>query len=266
MKRTLTLRQFLMDNIHFVFGVALCLLAFVVALYAESQNLEIHQLTYSEQPLDITIPIGIPIEMRFPEPVEFGVPSSIQDLLHIENVASTVYLTAAAPFSDSTVLVKLLHSDSPIVLRLSSSTDETGPQTYSIKASQRKETRSNSTVRSPVELTRFAAQQLFAPKRLVPDLRNVVRVGIVREPINLVRHPDVQSNALVSWSSGSLHVTAVKLTNLSQVSIDLNPEDFRGTWRTAGYHHSRLLPLGTDGDTSVVYLVSDKPFHSALSD
>lgn len=266
MKRTLSIKRFLTDNIHFVFGIALCLVAFIAALYAESQNLEIQQLTYSEQPLEITIPIGIPIEMRFQEPVEFGIPNSIQDLLLIENVASTVYLTADAHFSDTTVLVKLLHSDSPIVLRLSSSIDETSPHTYSINSTQRQETRTNSTVRSPVELTRFAAQQLFAPERLVPNLRNVVRVGVVREPINLVRDSDIRSNAIVSWSSGSLHVTAVKLTNMSQVSIDLTPENLRGSWQTATYHHSRLLPKGTGGDTSVVYLVSDKPFFAALND
>lgn len=266
MKRTLTIKRFLLDNIHFVFGVSLCVVAFIAAMYTESQNLKIQQLTYSEQPLEISIPIGIPIEMRFPEPVDFGIPSNIQDLVHIENVASTVYLTANAHFSDSTVLVKLLHSASPIVLRVSSSMDEASPHTYSIRATQRKETRTNSTGRSPVELTRFAAQQLFAPKRLVPILKNVVRVGVLREPVNLARNSDIRSNALVSWSSGSLHVTAIKLTNLSDVSIDLSPDDLRGSWQTATYHHSRLLPKGTDGDTSIVYLVSDKPFLSAIND
>ena len=265
MKRTLPIRQFLLDNIHFVFGVALCLVAFFAALYTESQDLEIRQLTYSDQPLDISIPVGVPIEMRFPEPVEFGIPNNLREQVHIENVASTVYLTANVPFTDAIVVVKLLHSGAPIVLRLSSSTGATGPYTYSIGVSFKKAQKTDTLVQSPVALTRFAAQQLFAPKRLLLHLKNVVRVDMDGEPINLARDPDIESKVLASWSSGSLYVTAVKLTNLSQVSIDLKPHDLRGSWQTATYHHHRLLPKGTKGDTSVVYLVSDESFLAALS-
>lgn len=264
MKRELALKRFLIENIHFVFGIGLCILAFFAAMFAESEDLEVQELTYSNQPLHIVIPVDIPVEMQFPEPVEFGIPEELSDFLQIENLASTIYLTANATFPSTTVLVKLMHSNVPIVIRLAASMDETGPYTYVIRASQRGKPMARSVAPSPVELTRFAAQQLFAPDRLLPKSQTIVRVHVSIDPIELTRDLDIRSQPIGSWSTGSLYVTAVKLENLSSTTKRLSPQDLRGNWRTATYHHSRLLVHGTDGDTSIVYLVSDKPFSTAL--
>lgn len=266
MKRELALKRFLMDNVHFIFGIGLCLLAFLAAMYADSEDLDVQELIYSDQPLEIRIPVDIPAEIRLSEPAEFGIPEVLSDSLQIENLASTVYLTAKTSFSSTTILIKLMHSNVPIVIRLTASRDENGPHTYSIKTSQRRKPANPPSAPSPVELTRYAAQQLFAPDRLIPKSETIVRVRVSIDPIDLSRDLDIQSHPIASWSSGSLYVTAVKLENLSSTTKRLLPQDLRGNWRTATYHHSRLLAHESDGDTSIVYLVSDKPFSSALAE
>lgn len=266
MKRELALKQFLMDNVHFIFGIGLCILAFLAAMYAESEDLEVKELIYSDQPLEIRLPVDIPVELRFPEPAEFGIPEELSDFLQIENLAATVFLTAKTSFPSKPVLVKLMHSNVPIVIRLTASMDEYGPYTYLIKTSQRRKPVIPQDALSPVELTRYAAQQLFAPDRLLPKSETIVRVRVSIDPIDLSRDLDIQSHPIASWSSASLYVTAVKLENLSSTTKRLLPQDLRGNWRTATYHHARLQPREKSGDSSVIYLVSDRPFSSALAE
>ena len=265
-KRELALKRFLMVNVHFIFGIGLCILAFLAAMYAESEDVEVKELIYSDQPLEIRIPVDIPVEMRFPEPAEFGIPEELSDFLQIENLASTVYLTAKTSFPSKPVLVKLMHSNVPIVIRLTANMNQNGPYTYLIKTSERRKPVVPPVALSPVELTRYAAQQLFAPDRLIPKSETIVRIRVSTDPIDLSLDLDIQSHPIASWSSGSLYVTAVKLENLSSTTKRLLPQDLRGNWRTATYHHSRLLAHESDGDSSIVYLVSDKPFSSALAE
>ncbi len=113
---------------------------------------------------------------------------------------------------------------------------------------------------SNVALTRFAAQQLYAPLRLVQDRPGIVRVPVDREPIALLRGGTVDATPLVAWRAGGLYITAVKLINRTDQPQTLDPRNLRGTWLTATFQHNRLLAGGSDADTTTVYLISARPF------
>ena len=115
---------------------------------------------------------------------------------------------------------------------------------------------------SYVVLTRFAAQQLYAPARLVQDQPGIVRVPVMREPVNLLYGGAIDATPLVAWRAGSLYVTAVKLTNRSDQPQTLDPRNLRGTWLTATFQHNRLLAAGNEADTTAVYLISARPFEA----
>ena len=115
-----------------------------------------------------------------------------------------------------------------------------------------------------VALTRFAAQQLYAPARLLRDLPGVVRVPVRREPVLLVRGGQVIAEPLVAWRAGDLYVTAVKLTNRSEDAVTLDPRTLRGRWLTAAFQHNRLLPRGDEADTTAAYLIAARPFETSL--
>jgi integrating conjugative element protein (TIGR03749 family) len=113
---------------------------------------------------------------------------------------------------------------------------------------------------SYIQLTRFAAQQLYAPSRLVKDNPAIIRVPVSRNSIDLLHGGAVEAIPLVAWRANGLYVTAVKLTNRTHQARTLDPRDLRGTWLTASFQHHRLLPMGDEADTTAVYLISARPF------
>jgi integrating conjugative element protein (TIGR03749 family) len=111
-----------------------------------------------------------------------------------------------------------------------------------------------------IQLTRFAAQQLYAPARLIKNQPGIVRVPVTRDPVDLLHGGTIEATPLVAWRAGGLYVTAVKLTNHTEHPQTLDPRDLRGTWLTSTFQHHRLLPKGDEADTTAVYLISARPF------
>ena len=81
-----------------------------------------------------------------------------------------------------------------------------------------------------VTLTRFAAQQLYAPARLLRDPPGVVRVPVKRRQVALIRGAVVTAEPLVAWRTGDRYLTAVKLTNRTDRALTLDPRTLRGDW------------------------------------
>jgi len=115
-----------------------------------------------------------------------------------------------------------------------------------------------------VTLTRFAAQQMYAPARLLHEFPGLNRVPVKREPVALVRGDAVEALPLVAWRAGDLYVTAAKLTNTTDRPQTLDPRTLRGRWLTAALQHNRLHQAGSEADRTVVYLISDRPFAASL--
>ena len=115
-----------------------------------------------------------------------------------------------------------------------------------------------------VTLTRFAAQQLYAPARLLNELPGVVRVPVKREPVALVRGAAFEAVPLIAWRAGDRFVTAVTLTNTTRYPQILDPRTLRGDWFTATFQHNRVHAPGSEADRTVVYLISARPFAASL--
>ena len=110
----------------------------------------------------------------------------------------------------------------------------------------------------PVVLTRFAAQNLYAPLRTVEALPGVMRVNLRRDLDlgTLMPTLPVRAVALASWRLEDQWVTAVRLTNNSSDWISLDPRVLQGDFLTATFQHEALGPRGTPEDTTVLYLVT----------
>jgi integrating conjugative element protein (TIGR03749 family) len=114
-------------------------------------------------------------------------------------------------------------------------------------------------------LTRFAAQQLYAPERLLTGLPGVHRTPIPRKPVPLVRGGALEAIPAAAWRADSgLYVTAVKLVNRSPRHVVTDPRALRGRWLTATFQHARLAPAGDEADTTCLYLLSARPFQDSL--
>jgi len=234
----------------------------------------VERLFWDKYPLKITLSVGKERLVSFPAGVRAGIPTALAGKLRTQINEGTIYWLANEPFKTQRIEVREITGKHIYLIDLEAKkqaglttpveilpkNDE--PIARHARPQQRKKRR-----KAPgyVTLTRFAAHQLYAPKRLLKKHAGIHRVSLVRTPIHYLLHGHfIKATPLASWQAGRLYVTAVELVNLSQESIELDPRDLRGEWRAATFQHNRLLPAGSDADTTAVYLISDRPFQEVL--
>ena len=246
-------------------GVAVLLMQSLV--HAGTDTLE--RIEWKKAPIRLELMVGQEQRIEFPAAVKVGVPATVQGVLRTQSVNGVVYLLAHAPFGSNRLMVRELDSGRIYLLDVTA-TEEGGPvhpiQIY-VTGDQGRENDQATGRHEPeqgqpdyIQLTRFAAQQLYAPARLFKDRPGIVRVPVSRDPVDLYHGSTVEAIPLVAWRAKGLYVTAVKLTNRTEQALTLDPRNLRGTWLTATMQHHRLFPKGHEADTTTVYLISARPF------
>lgn len=111
-------------------------------------------------------------------------------------------------------------------------------------------------------LTRFAAARIRTPRILQPEHARIegMRLGNSR-PFFLTADSELESRAEQSWRDGALYVTAVRTRNRGEGTKTLDERRFIGHWLAAAVQTPTLGP----GESSQVYLVSDRPFEQAAT-
>lgn len=248
----------------------LVLVACLFSVGVQASTLPPDRIPWNQTPIAVELPIGLERTIAFPGPVKVGVPDGLESVLRVQSIAGTVYFLANRPFPISRLIVRRLDDPAVYVLDVSAAP---GPEDltplvifHPDEAVDGEEGRSDDDTASYgyVTLTRYAAQQLYAPARLLESLPGVVRVPVREEPVALIRGVAVEAVPLIAWRSSSLHITAVRLTNQSKHPHVLDPWTLRGAWLAATFQHNRLLPAGDEADQTVVYLVSTRPFAASL--
>ncbi len=230
------------------------------------------RVAWRKTPIAIELPVGTERLVHFPGAVQVGVSPQLQGVLRVQSIAGTAYLLAHQPFASTRVIVRGLDDGQVYLLDLSASAESAGNAPIEIFLPDQPTTDRQATESTPtasqqygyVTLTRYAAQQLYAPARLLKELPGVVREPVKREPVALVRGRAVEAVPLVAWRAGDLYLTAVKLTNKTDRPQTLDPRTLRGRWLTAAFQHNRLHAAGSEADRTVVYLVSARPFVPSL--
>ena len=229
------------------------------------------RIAWRKVPIAIPLTVGAERLVHFPDAVKVGIPPQLQSALRVQSIAGTLYLLARQPFDSTRVIVRGLGNEAVYVLDLSATTDGVGSTPIVIYRAEENENVSEGADAGSgmvdygyVTLTRFAAQQLYAPARLLKTLPGVVRAPVRRGAVSLVRGAAVGAQPLIAWRAGDLHVTAVKLTNKTRQPVTLDPRTLRGRWLSATFQHNRLHPAGSEADRTVVYLISERPFADAL--
>lgn len=115
-----------------------------------------------------------------------------------------------------------------------------------------------------VDLVRFAAQQFYAPERLVEVPAGAKSIPVINESVRLIRYQSATTKPMASWQVGGLFVTAVEVTNNLDRSLVLDPRHLVGQWRAATFHQHILAPKASPLDLTMLYLVSDRSFEDAL--
>lgn len=243
----------------------------------------IHRIIWDKSPIPVPLTVGLEQRVGFDGEVRVGVPAEIQAVLRTQSAGGSVYWLADQPFDSARIQVQLIETGEIVLMDLnavkkpkSSNKNEWVQRPVPIEIVTGTDTASpaanvDDNVEKPsksgpdyVTLTRYAAQQLYAPKRLIELPEDVYRAPMPRGPVSLVRGQSVEAVPVAAWRGGPLYVTAVRLRNLGPTPVILDPRNLRGTWLAATVQHARLHPAGSDADTTAVYLISARPFGESL--
>lgn len=254
-----------------------------VAMAPTAQAVEI--LHWERMPLAVPLQVGQERIVFIDRNVRVGVPAGVGERLRVQSAGGAVYLRASEPIEPTRLQLQDADTGALILLDIAAEpakdgepalepvrivegattpasrygdqpagADETPlrPGTPASTRAARRETP------LPVVLTRFAAQNLYAPLRTVEPLPGVARVNLRRdlELDTLMPTLPVSAVALAAWRLEDQWVTAVRLTNDSSGWVTLDPRVLQGDFLTATFQHEVLGPRGTPEDTTVLYLVT----------
>ncbi|EOE0842265.1 TIGR03749 family integrating conjugative element protein [Ectopseudomonas hydrolytica] len=249
----------------------LALTAFTLAPFSTAQATQI--LRWERLPLALPLVVDQERVVFVERNVRVGVPASLGNRLRVQSAAGAIYLLASEPIEPTRL--QLQDADTGTVMLLDISAEpaqDVQPPLEPVRIIEATSTAAASAadddsaavaqpVRAtpqPVILTRFAAQNLYAPLRTVEPVPGITRVTLRRDlPLDsLLPTLPVQAHALAAWHLDNLWVSAVRLRNHSTHWLELDPRALQGHFLAATFQHPTLGPRGTPEDTTVVYLVT----------
>jgi integrating conjugative element protein (TIGR03749 family) len=256
-------------------GFLLCM-----GLVSTGQAVEI--LRWGRLPLAVSLLVGQERVIFIDRNVRIGVPEGIGSHLRVQSAGGAVYLRASEPIPPTRLQLQDMESGALIMLDIAAEPAKAGqpalepvrivegegapPRAVDFTASIANEDEprdmASAAVRHatpvPVALTRYAAQNLYAPLRTVGPVAGIGRVNLRRNLAldTLLPTLPVRAQALAAWRLEDQWVTAVKLTNTSARWLNLDPRALQGDFVAATFQHPTLGPAGQSADTSVVYLVT----------
>ncbi|MGR0021753.1 TIGR03749 family integrating conjugative element protein [Ectopseudomonas mendocina] len=248
----------------------LALAAFALAPFSTAQATEI--LRWERLPLALPLRVDQERVVFVERNVRVGVPASLGNRLRVQSAAGAIYLLASEPIEPTRLQLQDADTGTMMLLDIAAEPAQDGqpplepvriieaasPATAAEADDSSAATTPVRATPQPVILTRFAAQNLYAPLRTVEPVPGVVRVTLRRDlPLDtLLPTLPVQAHALASWRLDSLWVSAVRLRNHSSHGLELDPRALQGHFLAATFQHPTLGPRGTPEDTTVVYLVT----------
>ncbi|MNM97352.1 hypothetical protein D3C81_1098550 [compost metagenome] len=236
-------------------------------------------LRWERLPLAVPLVVGQERVIFIDRNVRVGVPERARSHLRVQSAGGAIYLRASEPITPTRLQLQDVESGTLILLDIAAERAKDGqpplepvrivevvtaPATRygsntgdAVDAAPDKPAPQRETP-IPVVLTRYAAQNLYAPLRTVEPVAGIGRVNLRRGLAldTLLPTLPVRAQALAAWRLEDQWVTAVRLTNSSAHWLDLDPRALQGNFVAATLQHPNLGPSGTPSDTTVVYLVT----------
>ncbi|MGN8258775.1 TIGR03749 family integrating conjugative element protein [Pseudomonas sp. SMSB3] len=215
-------------------------------------------------PLAVPLTVGQERVLMLDEDVRVGLPSAIASKLRVQSIAGTVYLRAAEALPPTRLQLQSVKTGGIILIDIEALEGSEALEPVKIVAQVQvpnAETEKGAAPVAtpvPVVLTRYAAQNLYAPLRTVAPLPGVRRVPLTDSIAfsSLLPTERVSIKALAAWRLGDYWVTAIKIVNRGPGKVALDPRHLQATLYAATFQHADLGLAGTPEDTTVAYLVT----------
>ncbi|MCK8657418.1 TIGR03749 family integrating conjugative element protein [Pseudomonas umsongensis] len=215
-------------------------------------------------PLAIPLTVGQERILILDEDIRVGLPSAIASKLRVQSVGGTVYLRATEALPPTRLQLQSVKSGDIILIDIEALNGSESLEPVKIiaqtQAPDEEIARGSAPAATPVPvvLTRYAAQNLYAPLRTVAPLPGVRRVPLSDSIAfsTLLPTERVSIKGLAAWRLGDYWVTAVKIVNRGPGKVSLDPRHLQATLYAATFQHVYLGHTGTPEDTTVAYLVT----------
>lgn len=222
------------------------------------------ELTWDGVPLEIQLEVGEERLVHFPYAVDVGVSNKLAEMVRVQSIENTIYFTAGQEFSSQRILVRSREDNAIVILEVAAQAEPVGTKQVCISIADNTQQPHEPTL-SYGDLVRFAAQHFYAPKRLQTKHEQITPVKAPSAVRSLIRHEAIKVGTVKSWKTEQgIYITGVVIKNTSNTAIELDPFMLRGNWLAASFQHYRLLPKKTEANITVVYLISETDFATAL--
>ena len=269
--------------LHWINILLLGWVGVVIAMSAMAESIDIGSTTaervlWDKRPIVVHVQRNHERIIHFPDDIRYWLPDQLQRKVTVLAANGVLYIRALEPFSRTRIRVQGLQSQQIYLLDVmaddtASVADELIVITAESVINQAKDkTQKMAGQDWRVRLSRYAAQQLYAPERLLKGDSAIKRISVVSQAIPLIRGGVIEAVPIASWQGGGLTVTAVRLQNKQTHSLVLQftpasegnsvslNKRLRGRWLTATLQHKWLGALGQKDDTTTLYLVSAQSF------
>lgn len=242
------------------------------------------RVLWEKRPISVHLQVGHERIIHFPDDVRYWLPDTVKRHVSVLAANGVLYIRAMEPFPTTRLRIQGLNDQQVYLLDITASevaavSDELIVMTKKNTRNRSKEATAYRTTEDwRIRLTRYAAQQLYAPERLVDGDIAIKRIPVEsKTSVPLIRGGLIETVPIASWQGHGLTVTAVRVRNLSRQSLQLQFDRsdslqaldlsylVRGDWLTATLQHDRLGAMGDETDTTTLYLVSNRSFVESLS-
>lgn len=242
------------------------------------------RVLWDKRPINVHLQVGNERIIHFPDDVRYWLPDTVKRHVSVLAANGVLYIRAMEPFPTTRLRIQGLNDQQVYLLDITASevaavSDELIVMTKKNTRNRSKEATAYKTTEDwRIRLTRYAAQQLYAPERLVDGDSAIKRIPVEsKTSVPLIRGGLIEAVPIASWQGHGLTVTAVRVRNLSRQSLQLQFDQsdslqaldlsylVRGDWLTATLQHDRLGAMGDETDTTTLYLVSNRSFVESLS-
>lgn len=262
-------------------ALSLSLLPVAAMLSAPAQADEL--MKWERVPLQIPLKTGQERVIFVDKNVRVGFPPALNGKLRVQSTGGAVYLKADSDFPQTRLQLQDMESGEVILLdvrttttasaepvkivysgdvsTLSSAAAGTGEKAASdsnSNSTQAKRKKVSYKAPVPVLLTRYAAQNLYAPVRTVEAVPGIhpVNPHLPSRITTLYPSAPVTVSPVAGWGVAGRTVIAVRIRNSSSQKVVLDPRELQGRFVTATFQHRWLGAAGTPEDTTTLYLVT----------
>lgn len=255
------------------FAFVICSLCVLVSK-SMANELPEHRV-WNRAPIRVILPVGQERRIDFPSSIEVDLPGEIgPPVSQIEALSSgSLYWTARRPFQPRRVRIRS-RQGRVYLLDISAENDApTHPIVVVDPVIQSSSPTPSGSIQASaplsydfVDLTRMAAQFLYAPSRLNTPLPGVERFPVSVREVPLYQGSEVRAAPVVQWrthTTPARYITAVRVINDVAQSVVLDPRKIRGNWLTATFQHNVVGPKESSTAETTLYLISEQSFQES---